>query len=89
MLNSILAREAGVYSEIPDRLGVSFTTAELFHGSVGDCLRMVGSCPAAQRDALHIETVDGMVHLDAVDIEEALKCLPVAPDAQTGFDARR
>jgi hypothetical protein len=73
MLDSILAREAGVYREIPDALGVSFTTAELFHGSIGECLRMIGTCSAAQRDALHIETVDGMVHLDAAEIEEALR----------------
>ena len=73
MLDSILAREAGVYREIPDALGVSFTTAELFHGSIGECLHMVGACSAAQRHALHIETVDGMVHLDAAEIEEALR----------------
>lgn len=73
MLDSILACEAGVYREIPDALGVSFTTAELFHGSVGECLHMIGACSAPQRDALHIETVDGMVHLDAAEIEEALR----------------
>jgi hypothetical protein len=81
MLDPILACEAGVYCEMPDRLGVSFTTAELFHGSLADCLRMVGRYSAARRDGLHIETVDGMIHLDAGEIEEALKCLCDEPPA--------
>ena len=79
MLNPILAREAGVYREIPDRLGVSFTTAELFHGSVGDCLRAISRFSAVQRDTLHIETVDGMVHLEAAEIDEALRQLKAEP----------
>lgn len=75
MQQSILAQEAGVYSEIPDRLGVSVTMAELFHGSVGECLRMVRGYAAGRRCALHIETVDGMVRLDPADIDLALQSL--------------
>ena len=75
VLNSILACEAGVYRETPDRLGVSFTTAELFHGSVGECLSAIGTYPTPQRRALHIETVDGMIHLDPAEIKQALRQL--------------
>jgi len=68
----ILAREAGVYTELSDRLGISFTTSELFHGSVADCLRMLGGYPRPARAAAYIETVDGIIRLDPVDIDAVL-----------------
>jgi len=67
-----LAREAAVYIELPDRLGISFTTRELFHGRVSDCLRMIGGYPLARRSVAYIETVDGAIRLDPADIEALL-----------------
>jgi len=64
----ILTREAGVYTELSDGLGISFTTSELFHGSVADCLRMLGGYAASARACAYIETVDGTIRLDAPDI---------------------
>jgi len=78
MHQEILSREAGVYAETADGLGVSFTTTELFHGSVADCLAMLGRYAAAARADVFIETVDGAFRLDPPDIEAVL-----APPAET------
>lgn len=64
----ILALEAGVYSELSDGLGISFTTSELFRGSVAECLHVLGGYPPAARAAAYIETVDGTIRLDPADI---------------------
>lgn len=68
----ILAREAGVYTELPDGLGISFTTSELFHGSLADCLRMLGACAPPARGDAYIETVDGAIRLEPADIAAVL-----------------
>jgi hypothetical protein len=68
----ILACEAGVYTEQADALGISFTTHELFHGSIGDCLRMLGRYSPAARAGAYIETVDGAIRLEPGDIEACL-----------------
>ena len=64
--HEILAREAGVYTDTADPLGVSFTTARLFHGTLADCLAMLRRDPA--RMSAYIETLDGEIHLDPADI---------------------
>lgn len=68
----ILTCEAGVYTETADAIGISFTTAELFHGSIADCLHMLSHYGAHARARLYIETVDGLIHLDPAEIEAAL-----------------
>jgi hypothetical protein len=68
----ILAREAGVYSEQADALGISFTTIELFHGSVADCLHMLGAYAPSTREGAFIETLDGAIRLDPADIDAVL-----------------
>ena len=73
MYEAILPCEAGVYAEIPDMIGVSFVTSELFRGTVADCLSMLSRHPSAARVGVYIETVDGMIHLDLPEIEAALK----------------
>jgi hypothetical protein len=68
----ILAREAGVYTDTADPLGVSFTTTRLFHGTLADCLRIVSQQSDLGRAGAYIETVDGEIHLDPSDIAAML-----------------
>jgi len=72
MDQEILARAAGVYTDTADPLGVSFTTARLFHGTLADCLAMVRrhSDPASANT--YIETEDGEIHLEPSDIAAML-----------------
>lgn len=69
---TILACEAWVYAETLDSLGVSFTTSELFHGTVAECLAMLSHYPAPALTGIYIETVDGAIHLDPSDILSVL-----------------
>ena len=68
----ILAREAGVYADTADPLGVSFTTTRLFHGTLADCRMMVSQQSDPTRTGAYIETMDGEIHLDSTDIAAML-----------------
>ena len=68
MHQEILSREAGVYTDTVDPLGVSFTTARLFHGTLADCLAMVSRDFGPDSANTYIETADGEIHLEPADI---------------------
>ena len=72
MQKDILNEEAGVYAELADRIGVSFRTTELFHGSISDCLAMLSDYAGRERADVYIESVDGTIRLNPADIEKAL-----------------
>jgi hypothetical protein len=77
MQQEILARAAGVYADTADPLGISFTTARLFQGTLADCLAMVGRTSGPVSANTYIETEDGGIHLDPSDIAAMLGELAV------------